>query len=155
MTENQCQQILVFFRLSLLNPLAAESAAAEAYYNLEKGAKQRDETPFETRFVRITHEIHHRLRQSGQKGKKLIEHPVELAGIDLSPWRDFVRHAPDEETLSLLWVQVLNLPIKAVAAALDVTEGTIRHRLSRAIRKLARKIDPVEIQGLKPRRPWK
>lgn len=154
MTDNQCQSILVFFRLSLMSPQLVQEAATEAYQNIEKLTRQMTTETFESIFVRSTSEIYHRVLATRGKAA-LNDHPVEISGLDLSPWRDFTRHAPKEEILSLIWVQILNLPIKSVAHGLSVTEGTIRHRVSRAIGKLANKVDPVETEDLRARRSWK
>ena len=162
MTDRQCQSIAVFFRLSLLNPRIAEQAAIQAFRSLEKTTRSQLRMPsldngkdFDTHFVRVTSKLYRRVRSAALKEKSLFSHPIEISGLDLSPWRDFILHSPEEEILTLIWVQILQMPIKAVAIGGVVTEGTVRHRLSRAARKLSTKLDPVEVTSLQPRRPWK
>ncbi len=157
------KKTLQFFRLSLMNPRTAEEAAKQAYDSLRKFAKV-DPKALEIIFVRTTFQIYQKAHAVAAKAKRTGEHPFEISGIDLSPWRDFIRHAPEEEILSMIWVQILNLPIRAVARGLTLSEGTIRHRVSRAIRKLSQKIDSdsfvmkstkTESKKASPRRSWK
>jgi hypothetical protein len=55
---------------------------------------------------------------------------------DLSPWASFRRKADRDEFAAVLFLKVLKIPVDIVAQALNVTEGTLRLRLSRGLRAL-------------------
>lgn len=144
------KKILVFFRLALMNPRTAEEASQTAYDSLRKFAKV-DPKALEIIFVRTTFDLYQKARAAAAKARRVGDHPFELSGIDLSPWRDFIRHAPEEEILSMIWVQILNLSTRSVGRGLGVSEGTIRHRVSRAIRKLSTKVEGGDVRATAPK----
>lgn len=51
-------------------------------------------------------------------------------------WRDFIRTTPEDEYLALIWLHVIKLDLSTVAMALNISEGTLRYRVSRALKKL-------------------
>lgn len=58
--------------------------------------------------------------------------------IELGPWREFKRIAESEEFSAVLWTLILEFPARQVAAGLNTTEGTIKLRISRGLKKLGR-----------------
>lgn len=154
MTESQSHSILVFFRLSLLNPKLSREAAVEAYQNISRN-NPKDSHGFAIAFVKATAKIFYQSRKAARKSKKIVDHPVEVSGINLSPWRDFIRHASEEEMLAIIWLQILNLPLRAVAQGLGLSEGVLLHRLSRGVRRLSNKVEPQSPAELHARRPWR
>lgn len=58
--------------------------------------------------------------------------------IELGPWREFKRIAESEEFSAILWTLILEFPAARVAAGLGTTEGTIKLRVSRGLKKLGR-----------------
>lgn len=51
-------------------------------------------------------------------------------------WRDFIRTTPEDEYLALIWLHVIKLDMPTVAKGLNISEGTLRYRVSRALKKL-------------------
>lgn len=51
-------------------------------------------------------------------------------------WRDFIRTTPEDEYLALIWLHIIKLDIATVAIGLNISEGTLRYRVSRALKKL-------------------
>ncbi|PWU18521.1 MAG: hypothetical protein C5B49_07070 [Bdellovibrio sp.] len=156
MNDNQVQSIILFFRLAFMNSTLAQKASQETHRAIENQLKKKMQQSFEVLFVRQTANTFHRLRMNLYKTKRRADtHLLEVPAMNLGPWRDFLRQTPDEEILALLWVHILQLPILAVAQGLSVTEGTVRHRLSRAVRILSGKLEPLEAQTVRAVRPWK
>lgn len=58
--------------------------------------------------------------------------------IELGPWREFKRVAETEEFSAVLWTLILEFPARHVAAGLNTTEGTVKLRISRGLKKLGR-----------------
>lgn len=58
--------------------------------------------------------------------------------VELGPWREFKRVAESEEFSAILWTLILEFPASRVAAGLETTEGTIKLRVSRGLKKLGR-----------------
>lgn len=58
--------------------------------------------------------------------------------VELGPWREFKRISESEEFSAVLWTLILGFPAARVAAGLRTTEGTIKLRVSRGLKKLGR-----------------
>lgn len=58
--------------------------------------------------------------------------------VELGPWREFKRLAESEEFSAVLWTLILEFPADRVAAGLNTTEGTVKLRVSRGLKKLGR-----------------
>lgn len=58
--------------------------------------------------------------------------------LKLDAWTEFKKRSDNAEYETVLWSQVLGFSDSDIAAGLGVTEGTIRHRLSRGMRMLGR-----------------
>lgn len=56
--------------------------------------------------------------------------------VDLGPWREFQKNSTLDELLIVIWIKILELSFSEVSEALGVTEGTLRYRMARALRKL-------------------
>ncbi|MNT80198.1 hypothetical protein D3C72_2196280 [compost metagenome] len=57
-------------------------------------------------------------------------------GVDLGPWREFQKTASEDELLTVIWSKILKLSDHEISEGLGITQGTIRYRLGRALRKL-------------------
>jgi hypothetical protein len=57
-------------------------------------------------------------------------------GIDLGPWREFQKNASEDELLTVIWSKILKFSDLEISEGLGITQGTIRYRLGRALRKL-------------------
>ncbi len=56
--------------------------------------------------------------------------------VDMSSWVQFKKEADESEFLAVLWSRVLKFRDDEISIGLGVTVGTIRHRVSRGLRKL-------------------
>lgn len=56
--------------------------------------------------------------------------------LNLGPWLEFRRTATAEEIFAVLTVRVMRFSEEIVAEGIGVTPGTIRHRLTRGLRRL-------------------
>lgn len=53
--------------------------------------------------------------------------------IDLSPWKEFQKQAPEQELIAVTWVHVLGVSESLLASALNQSEGTIRYRVGNGL----------------------
>ena len=65
------------------------------------------------------------------------------SGIDIGLWKQFVRESDEAESLVLILAKILQYDDLSVARGLGITEGTVRHRLQRALRRLGQ----LEVRG--------
>lgn len=56
--------------------------------------------------------------------------------IDLGPWQEFRRLAEPDEMLAVIWSKLLTYSDAEIANGLNVSVGTVRHRVSRGLRAL-------------------
>ncbi len=150
MTDQQGQSILLFFQMSFLNPSLADQGSRQVYKSLvkhrEKTKNLSNSYDFDNFFVQSSHDIYHRMRKqmlstTGQFSSTGVVQ--ELSNIELSPWRDFVRSTPADEILVLIWNHILNIPLPAISKSIGISEGTLNHRLGRAMKKLGSKLDSL------------
>ncbi|MBK9322182.1 MAG: sigma-70 region 4 domain-containing protein [Bdellovibrionaceae bacterium] len=69
-------------------------------------------------------------------------------GIDLGPWREFQKLATQEELLVVIWSKILGLQDKHIAKGIGISEGTVRYRLARALRKLGNMVQGTPTKRL-------
>lgn len=70
------------------------------------------------------------------------------ADLDLGPWREFQKLATQDELLAVIWSKVLELSEQDIAEGLGISEGTVRYRLGRALRKLGSMAQGVSTKKL-------
>lgn len=86
-----------------------------------------------------------------QNGQLLRGHPSPTDGnkwvlpkqFDLGPWKDFQKNATKDELLVVIWSKIIGINDEDISQALGITEGTVRYRLARALRKLGSMTQPA------------
>lgn len=68
-----------------------------------------------------------RLHLISTKNIKWPEH------LDLNPWKEFQKLAPENELIAVIWVHILGVPESLLARCLNTTEGTIRYRVGNGL----------------------
>lgn len=155
MTDQQSQAVLTFFQFTFLNQVLAEEAAQQAYQRIDHLAKAKANESFDVLFVQVTHQVYEQFHRASLKGKQATLQSAltaQASDVDLSPWRDYFKSAAPEELVVVVWALILKLPLNSVAKALDLSPGTLQHRLSRAVRKLSMKLENAPTPQV--RRPW-
>jgi len=56
--------------------------------------------------------------------------------VDFGPWREFQKLSSEDELLTTIWSKILRFKDEEISEGLGITQGTIRFRLGRALRKL-------------------
>lgn len=53
--------------------------------------------------------------------------------IDLNPWKEFQKQAPEKELIAVTWVHVLGISESLLAQCLNQSEGTVRYRVGNGL----------------------
>ena len=139
MTENDVKSIALFFYFALLDDQKAVEAASQALA-LGRARKQRNpELKNPVALVAATKTVWDKFKARVARGRPntTIESGWLIPdGIDLGPWREFQKSASEDELLTVIWSKILKIEDDDISEGLGITQGTIRYRLGRALRKL-------------------
>ncbi|KYG60670.1 hypothetical protein [Bdellovibrio bacteriovorus] len=139
MTEADVQSIALFFYFALLDDQKAIEASSQALA-LGRARKQRNpDLKNSVAIVTATKTVWDRYKSRVARGRPNTS--VESGwlipdGTDLGPWREFQKSASEDELLTVIWSKILKLEDDDISEGLGITQGTIRYRLGRALRKL-------------------
>lgn len=53
--------------------------------------------------------------------------------IDLNPWKEFQKQAPEKELIAVTWVHVLGISEAILAHCMNQSEGTVRYRVGNGL----------------------
>lgn len=139
MTEADVQSIALFFYFALLDDQKAIEASSQA---LALGRARKQKNPHLKNTVALvasTKVVWDKYKARVARGRPNTS--VESGwlipeGLDLGPWREFQKSASEDELLTVIWSKILKIEDDDISEGLGITQGTIRYRLGRALRKL-------------------
>jgi len=137
--DNEIKALGLFFFLALLDEqraIAAATKATDLYYHKMKTSPQSQPG---VAVVLVSKQVWDKSRSNFMRGRPRYTPDsgwLFPEGLDLSPWKEFQKSAPEDELLVLIWSQVLKISEVDLSQALGITEGTIRYRVGRALRKM-------------------
>ena len=139
--RDHVRAICVFHFLTLINEAAAFDAAAVTLRHLKIHSMKSLHGDNSLSRVMVTC-----LDDQWRSGRRRHQHGEAVAmtgedwilptGISLGAWMEFRRDSDPDELFALLCTRVLGVPDADVAAGIGATEGTVRHRVARALRRL-------------------
>lgn len=139
MTEADIQSIALFFYFALLDDQKAIEASSQALA-LSRARKQKNPNlKSSVAIVASTRAIwdNYKSRISRGRPNTSIESGWLIPeGVDMGPWREFQKSASEDELLTVIWSKILKIGDDDISEGLGITQGTIRYRLGRALRKL-------------------
>lgn len=155
MTESEVRAVAIFFFYALPHELLALEATDKAILRI-KGRMAKE--PSEISWVHIVRETSH-LAESyilkyKKKREKLEEHHFNVnyeklkdplssrTQISFGPWRQFIREEDSRDLFLLIWAHVLEVKTEYIALALNMSHGTVIHRLSKMIQRLGKALVP-------------
>ncbi len=139
MFDTEIKAIGLFFFLSLLEERRAIIAATKATDLFYKKMKKSPQTKPSIVLVMVCKQMWDKSRGNFQRGRPRYTPDsgwLFPMGLELSPWKEFQKTAPEDELLTLIWSQVFKISDADLSTALGITEGTIRYRIGRALRKI-------------------
>lgn len=139
MTESDVQAITLFFYFSLLDDKKAIEASSKALALCRARKTKNPHLKNSVVIVAATKSIWDKYKSRVSRGRPNTS--VESGwlipeGLDLGPWREFQKSASEDELLTVIWSKVLKIADDDISEGLGITQGTIRYRLGRALRKL-------------------
>lgn len=139
MTEKETQSIALFFFFALLDDQKAIEAASQALALCRVRKQRNPQLKNSVAVVAATKSVWDKFKVRVARGKPntSVESGWLLPeGVDLGPWRDFQKSASEDELLTVIWSKILKIEDDDISEGLGITQGTIRYRLGRALRKL-------------------
>lgn len=143
-SHEQARSVALFFLLSLpeerLAVSAAEKAIKEINSRLPKSSGGED-LQADVLIVETCLRIRGKLKAKNVKPKARAPGPPKWSvppSIQFDHWKRFMQEAGDDEVIALLLAQVCGFEEADVADALNVSVGTVRSRVSRAVSHLGR-----------------
>lgn len=139
MTEADIKSIALFFYFAFLDDQKAIEASTQALA-LSRVRKQKNtHLKNSVLVVAATRTIWEKYKPRISRGRPNTS--VESGwlipeSVDLGPWREFQKSASEDELLSVIWAKILKISDDDISEGLGITQGTIRYRLGRALRKL-------------------
>lgn len=138
-SQSEVRSLALFFFFACLDEFRAKEMASKVSDDFEKNIKKTPSVDRELLLIRLTTNAwtayrdklpRGRFRFSPDSGWKLP------ANLDLSHWKEFQKNAPEDELVAVIWVKILGFSEHKISQAVGLTEGTIRYRLGRGLRKL-------------------
>ncbi|MNJ93467.1 hypothetical protein D3C87_111490 [compost metagenome] len=139
MTEVDVKSIALFFYFAFLDDKKAIEASAHALAFSREKRKKNPELKNSVILVSATKVVWDKYKARVNRGRPNTS--VESGwlvpeSIDLGPWREFQKTASEDELLTVIWSKILKIDDLDISEGLGITQGTIRYRLGRALRKL-------------------
>jgi hypothetical protein len=139
MSENDIRAIALFFYFALLDERRAVELAMSSLNLCNEKKKRYPELKNSIIIVMATSKIWENNRHKIPRGlpNTSAQSAWKLpANTDLGPWREFQKNAEDDELVSVIWSRILKYSDEDIAQGLELTQGTVRYRLAKAIRLL-------------------
>lgn len=139
MTEADLQSITLFFYFALLDDKKAIEASSKALALCRVRKTKNPNLKNAVAIVAITKSVWDKYKARVSRGRPntTIESGWLIPeGLDLGPWREFQKLASEDELLTVIWSKILKIADDDISEGLGITQGTIRYRLGRALRKL-------------------
>lgn len=139
MNESDVRAIALFFYFAFLDDRRAIEASTHALAMCQEKLNRNQDLRHNVAIVASTQNIWNRYKVKMIRGKPNTS--VESgwlipSGVDLGPWREFQKNSAQDELLTVIWSKVLKISDQDISEGLGITQGTIRYRLGRALRKL-------------------
>jgi hypothetical protein len=138
-SDSDVKALALFFFFTMLDEKRALHAATQAFEICHQKFKAKSELKLPVLIVLSTQKIwdQHKKRLIRGRPQYSQESGWQLPpDIDFNAWKAFQKNSPEEELLALVWSQILNISDEDISAGLGITQGTIRFRVGRALRKL-------------------
>lgn len=147
MNEDEIRRISQFFFLSLLNERKALACVSKAIHKANLLIQNKMAATRDQAIVMATDQVlSSQLWQQEETFQTQFVSWRLPAGTNLTPWQSFLKTQRKEEVLCLLWYRALKISDQDIAEALKLSLGTVRFRLSRALKELGKISQETEAQ---------
>lgn len=139
MSDSDVKAIALFFFFTMLDEKRATLASAQAYELCFKMREKDESSPIGELIVKSTFKVWQMHKSRFIRGRpqySLNSGWILPDGIDIGVWKDFQKNSTEEDLLALVWAKIIQISESEIAQGLGLSFGTIRYRVSHAIRKL-------------------
>jgi hypothetical protein len=139
MTEKDVKSLALFFFFITLDDRRALQLASTASDVLSAHLNKHPETKNSVAVVMAAQSVWEKFRSRWTRGRPHFSKDagwIVPENVDLSGWKEFQKSAPEEEFIALIWSKIVLIPDSDISMALGITQGTIRYRVGRALKKL-------------------
>ena len=137
MPQSGFRAIALFFRLTLIDPHQTRLASIRCLRSLRSKGIDLDgdlRAPILGVMIETWEYFHSRALDADDS---LAVEEFSGISISLQQWQRFLQEASKEEVLIYLFCEILQTSLSEVALAMKVSEGSLRHRRSRSLYRLA------------------
>jgi hypothetical protein len=142
--QNQMRLTVLFFSYALAEETSATLALKQVSTKISKKIKNETWSQDDRiHWIKNLIGIYKGLKKNSEQALESYSGRLQMLEdirLDLSAWREFKVRADEEEFLAVLLTEVMGLNIKIVAEALNTSEGTIKHRVSRGLKALSERL---------------
>ncbi len=141
LSEAQIKSVALFFFYACMDEETAFQSTTKTIEKCKKrtakGALEHEDV--EAVLVNSTFETWKQWQQGTSLSHISVSHEAGwmlAEGAEFGVWQDFRRSAEADEFLAVIWSKLLKIPDEHIAKGLDVSVGTVRHRVGRGLRQL-------------------
>lgn len=135
----EVRDIAVFFYFSLLNEKLAIEASRKVVIKFNNLLKRNPDLRRTATIIHITNQVWSQFhKKNSEQGVVALNKSrwILPENVDLGPWRQFRKESETNELLITIWSQILGYSHRDIANGLNVSEGTVNHRVGRSLRHL-------------------
>jgi hypothetical protein len=151
MGETEVKSIALFFFFAFLDDRRALEASTQAISICTDKKKKNPQFNSQVLTVMATFAVWTKHHLKLNRGNPNISSEAGWSipeDLELGPWREFQKQATQDELLAVIWSKILGFSEKDIAQGLGISEGTVRYRLGRALRKLGSMAQGVSTKKL-------
>lgn len=137
--EQLIKEISLFFFFSLLDEEKAFSAAQKTWFSYQDLRKKHPQIKESVLVIKAASVVWRQLSSKFQKGRPYLTKDAGWqwpSDLNMGPWMEFQKRSSSDELMTTIWCYIIGYSEPDVAAGLGLSEGTLRFRLGRAIRKI-------------------
>lgn len=139
LNDSEVRALALFFFFACLDETRAKEAASKAADEFERMRRKDANLDSTIGVVSASSNIWDEYRARISRGRPRYSADsgwILPENVDMGHWKEFQKSAPEDELVSVIWVHILGYSEEVVARALGLTEGTLRYRVGRGLRKL-------------------
>ncbi len=139
MNEADVKAISIFFFLAFLDDRRALEAANQAVSLFQNKIAANPKAKHSVLIVACTLKIWNKNRGRFLRGRPNYANDsgwILPAKVDFGPWKEFQKSAQEDELLVLIWSKILSFSDDDISIGAEVSAGTLRYRVGKALRKL-------------------
>ncbi|MGE0634203.1 MAG: hypothetical protein AB7O96_17445 [Pseudobdellovibrionaceae bacterium] len=135
MESSEIRFLALFFFFSFLDEKTTTTSASEAYGLFVNHMKKHPQNDRKEALLKAAYTTYLKIKKKNKKAApRKNDLSFALSGaIDIGPWREFHKNANSEDMLVVILKQILGASENEVARCLQISVGSVRYRLGKAL----------------------